>query len=181
MKQVMVLFFLLAFAQPVPAQNEIGPEGHKLLWIFLFFGAALILLMFFIRSPGKGNIGNKPFVRRRRISVELVKDRLYYPDELQLLITNTGNIAIDLDRPLLVFSSIWMKRKFRIRGTNHAAVYPLFLDQGQQHTLDIDLNRFYAHDKHLKRLPKVKVIVYGIEGKKLRSKSVFLRKTLFKF
>ena len=115
------------------------------------------------------------------MSIALVKDRLYYPDELMLTVTNEGNTAVDIDRPLLVLSSIWYKRKFKLKGTNNASFYPLYLDKGQSHSLKIDLNRFYSHDKTLKKLPKASVLVKEVEGKRLGTKSVFLRKTLFKF
>jgi hypothetical protein len=111
----------------------------------------------------------------------LGKDRVYYPDNLQLKIKNTGSSDIDLDRPLLVFDNFWIKRKFRLKGFDNYSFYPLYLERGKTHTLPIDLNRFYTHDKSLKKFPKTKVIVFDVKGRKLGSTSVFLRKTLFKY
>jgi len=181
MKRLLILFFLTILTQPLWAQNEIGPEGHKLLWLFLVLVAAIGALFYFVKLPAFSQIKGGPFIKRKKVSIALVKDRLYYPDELMLTVTNEGNTAVDIDRPLLVLSSIWYKRKFKLKGTNNASFYPLYLDKGQSHSLKIDLNRFYSHDKTLKKLPKASVLVKEVEGKRLGTKSVFLRKTLFKF
>lgn len=112
--------------------------------------------------------------------ITLDKDRLYYPDFLVMTVRNTGNTDIDLDRPLLVFSDFWMKRKFRINGTNKYTFYPLYLGVGETHDLRIDLNYFYRYDRKLKKYPKTKIVVFNVKGKRLAEKSVFLRKTLFR-
>lgn len=181
MKRLSILSFLVLLTQPLWAQNEIGPEGHKLLWFLLVLVAAIVALFYFVKLPVFSQKKGGPFIKRKKVSITLVKDRLYYPDELVLTVTNEGNTPVDIDLPLLVLSSIWLKRKFKLKGTNNASFYPLYLDKGQSHSLKIDLNRFYAHDKTLKKLPKASVLVKEVEGKRLGSISVFLRKTLFKF
>jgi hypothetical protein len=170
---------MLATGLPVWAQNEIEPDGKKLLWFAIIISFA-ILFYVFVLSPFKltRKTGN-PFSSKKKVNIELKKDRLYYPDKLELTVENTGKTAVDIEQPMLVFSSIWVKRKFRIKGTNNASFYPLYLDKGQNHTITIDLNRFYSHSKSLKRLPKARVIIFEAEGKRLGSKRVFLRKTLF--
>ena len=177
MKHALTTLFLLAFSKYVLAQNEIGPEGHKLVWVLIVAIALAIIFLFGIRRIA--GLIKKPLFKKRKVTVELTKDRLYYPDFLELTITNTGNTDVDIDTPLLVFSSIWLKRKFKLKGTQNIWFYPLYLMKGQSHTLNIDLNRFYGFDKTLKRLPKVKVIVSEAKGKKLGSRQVLLRKTLF--
>jgi hypothetical protein len=177
MKHALTTFFLLAFSERILAQNEIGPEGHKLVWI-LIVAVALAAIFLFGTFKISGFV-KKPLFKKKKVTVELMKDRLYYPDTLELTITNTGNTDVDIDTPLLVFSSIWLKRKFKLKGTQNNWFYPLYLMKGQSHTLNIDLNRFYGFDKTLKRLPKVKVIVSEAKGKKLGSRQVLLRKTLF--
>ena len=179
MKRLTFIFFMLATGAPVWAQNEIGPEGQKLLWVAIVLSLAVLFYLFAL-SPFKlkRKTGN-PFSSKNKINIELKKNKLYYPDELELTIENTGKTAVDIEQPMLVFSSIWVKRKFRIKGTNNASFYPLYLDKGQSHSLTIDLNRFYSHSKTLKRLPKARVIVFEVEGERLGSKRVFLRKTLF--
>ncbi len=130
-------------------------------------------------SNSSFSLFQKPFFRKKRIVVELKKDRLYYPDYLKLIITNSGNTDVDIDTPLLIFSSIWVRRKFKLKGTNYSFSYPLYLAKGQNHTLTIDLERFYRFDKTLRRLPRVRVVVPEVNGKKLGGSKVLLRKTLF--
>lgn len=162
------------------AQKEIGPEGHKLLWLIAllvpFVGVAVVSL-FKEAKKSRGGI----FVKKEKIELSLVKERLHYPDTVTLILHNTGNSDVDIDRPLLVFDNFWMKRKFRVKGMQNARIYPLYLAKGEMHSLKIDLNGFYQHDKTLKKYPKAKVIVYNVQGKRLGSRSVFLRNTLFKF
>jgi hypothetical protein len=179
MKQVLTLLFFLAFSVPVFAQNEVGPEGHKLIWFVLILAVTGIVAFFWANS-GKNKSGFKiPFFNKPKVHVELTKDRLYYPDYLELTVTNTGKTDVDINAPLLVFSGMWYSRKFKLKGTNNHQFYPLYLMQGQNHTLNIDLNRFYGFDKTLKRLPRVKVVVSEVNGRKLGSRKVLLRKTLF--
>ena len=172
---------LLTITGYVPSGNEVGPEGYKLIWFIIILLFVFVLAFAILSSDKKkGNIKDI-FRRRKKVAVNLKKDRLYYPDILELTITNTGSSDLDIDKPLLVFSSFWLKRKFVLKGTNNYYLYPLFLGQGQSHKLTIDLNRFYLHDKSLKRLPRAKVIVYEVKGKRLGSCQVLLRKTLFSF
>ena len=178
---MLILFSLFALTLPVRAQNEVGPEGHKLLWFAVVLSVAVLILLFFIGPFKMKRKINWPSFSKKKISIELRKDMLYYPDELTLTVKNEGEKPVDIEQPLLVFSSIWVKRKFRIKGTNNASFYPLYLDKEQSHTLTIDLNRFYSHSKTLKRLQKAKVVIFEVDGRKLGSKSVYLRKTLFKF
>jgi len=182
MRKGLVFSFFLLSSQLVFAQNEIGPEGSKLVWFLL----AIVLLsvgFIFTAKPFKKNPKEKkqPFFRRRKLNIELKKDALYYPDFLTLKIKNSGNTDIDVDQPLLVFDNFWLTRKFKIKGMENHSFYPLYLEKGKTHTLQIDLNRFYRHDKKLKKFPKTKIILRDVNGKKLGHKSVFLRKTLLKF
>jgi hypothetical protein len=170
---------MLATGLPVWAQNEIAPDGKKLLWFAIIISFAILFYLFALGPFKLTRKTGNPFSSKKKVNIELKKDRLYYPDELKLTIENTGEMAVDIEQPMLVFSSIWVKRKFRIKGTNNSSFYPLYLDKGQSHTLTIDLNRFYSHSKSLKRLPKVRIIVFEVEGKRLGSTRVFLRKTLF--
>ena len=106
---------------------------------------------------------------------------MYYPDYLKLTVKNSGNTDVDLDRPLMIFDNFWLKRRFRLNGMDNRLFYPLYLERGKIHTLDVDLYRFYRHDKRLKKFPKVKIVVSDVKGRRLASKAVYLRKTLFKF
>lgn len=184
MKKALVIVIFLLFSKFLFARNEVGPDGDKLIWLVLAVLALVLVLIFSLRKPKrKSTASNKrhPLFPIRRVRVGLNKDRLYYPDKLQLIVKNTGNTYIDLDRPLLVFDKFWLQRKFRLNGLGNRIFYPLYLEKGQEHTLEIDINRFYLHDKTLKRFPKTKIIIYDVRGKRLGSNSVYLRKTLFRF
>lgn len=173
------LLFIITFISTLKlsAQNEIGPEGHKIVWLLLILVAVIIVYVVFSKR-GKGK---QPLISRQRIKIELQKDRLYYPDNIKLSVKNTGNTDIDLDRPMLVFDNFWLKRKFRLKGMENRTFYPLYFVKGNTHTLNIDLNHFYLYDRKLKRYPKVKVTLFNVKGRLLGSNSVYLRKTLVKF
>lgn len=177
MKKYYLLFIILGSTLKLSAQNVVGPDGGKLLWLL---GILLLLVVLVLVLMKKGN-KKRPLFAREKVKIELGKDRLYYPDYLTLNVKNTGNTDIDLDRPLLVFDSFWLKRKFRLSGTNNRVFYPLYMTKGYNHTLNIDLNHFYSYDKKLRRYPKVKITILNVKGKHLGSSSIYLRKTLIKF
>lgn len=183
MKKILFLISILLFPLLLPAQNEIGPDGEKLL-IFILLVIVSLVVFFILGRKNKQQTANNNHIGsffQKKLKVKIVKDALYYPDILKLTVTNTRNSDVDLDNPLLVFDNFWLKRKFKIKGMGNRLLYPLYLEKGKSHTLEIDLNRFYFHDKSLKKYPKAKVIVSDTKGRTLGSKSVFLRKTLFKY
>ncbi|MCA1760336.1 MAG: hypothetical protein LC658_11260, partial [Bacteroidales bacterium] len=110
MKRLLVIIFLLSTGSPVWAQNEVGPEGQKLFWLAIIISFAVLFYLFALGPfKLKRKIGN-PFSSKKKVNIGLKKDRLYYPDELLLTIENTGKKAVDIEQPMLVFSSIWVKR-----------------------------------------------------------------------
>ncbi|MFW6289953.1 MAG: hypothetical protein ACOC0R_03205, partial [Mariniphaga sp.] len=111
--------------------------------------------------------------------VELRKDRLYYPRYLELTVSNSGKKAVDIANPVLLLSSIWITRRFKLKGTNRNWFYPLYLGTNQSHSLKIDLHRFYGFDRKLKGLPRARIVVKDVKGRHLGSRKVLLRKTLF--
>jgi hypothetical protein len=182
MKKGFLLSFLLLYSQLIFAQSEVGPEGHKLLWVGLFVLAVLAVYVIFGKPFKKiKEKEKKPLFAKRKLQVQLKKNTLYYPDNIELSVKNTGNVDVDLDQPLLVFDNFWIKRKFKLKGMENRTFYPLYLEKGKLHNLDIDLTRFYGHDKKLKKFPKATIYLSDVKGKKLGKKSTYLRKTLFKF
>lgn len=182
MKKVYLSVSLLLCSQLIWAQNEIGPEGHKLWWGLLFVVFLLAIFLFSGKKVGGKKASSSGFsFGNKRVKLTLEKSSLYYPDELKLTVKNTGNSAIDLEKPLLVFDNFWLKRKFKIKGQDNYSFYPLFLEKGKTHTLQISIDRFYQHDKRLRKYPKLKLVISDVNGKKLGSTSVFIRKTFFKF
>lgn len=181
MKKTSIFSFLLLSSQLLFAQNEIGPEGGKLMWMILVIAVLVLLFFIFRKKNGSKPKAKKPLFQQNKVILKLEKDRLYYPSILTLKVKNTGNSDIDLGQPLLVFDNFWLKRKFKLKGMENRTFYPLYLEKGKTHTLQIDLTRFYSHDKKLKKFPKAKVSVFNVKGKRLKSKSIYLRKTLVKF
>ena len=182
MKRAFAVLFFLIFSSNLFAQNEIGPDGDKLIWVLVIVLAIVIFIFLSgrIKRP-KDTLNAKSFFKVKRVKIELAKNKLYYPEYLTLTVKNSGNTDIDLDKPKLVFDNFWLKRNFRIKGMNNRTYYPLYLEKGKKHTLDIELTQFYHHDKRLKKYPKIRVIIYDVKDRKLGSKSIFVRKTLFKF
>lgn len=158
------------------AQNEVGPEGYKLLWIFfaLFF---LLLLLGIINRRNRKSASQG----RGKVQIALLKNTLYYPTTIEIEIKNIGSTDVDLAEPLLVFDNFWLKRKFQIRGTNKYSFYPLYLEQGKEHRLRVELKQFYAYDKRLRNYPKITVRVCDVNGRTLGIRSLFVRKTLIPF
>ena len=181
MKKAWIFSFFLLNSQLIFAQNEIGPEGGKLIWVILAILFVLVSFFIFRKKEPKIQKVKKPLFQRNRVSIEIEKDSLYYPNSLKLTVKNSGNYDIDMDKPLLILDNFWLKRKFKLKGVENRTFYPLYLEKGKKHTLQIDLTRFYSHDKTLKKFPKAKISIFDVKGRKLGSKSVFLRKTLFKF
>ncbi len=177
MKKYFLLFLILSSTLKLFAQNEVRPDGDKLVWVLLIFSAVIVLFIVFRKKGNK----NQPLIVRQRIKIELEKNRLYFPDYLTLKVKNIGNTEIDLDRPLLIFDNFWLKRKFRLKGIENRTFYPLYMIKGYTHTLNIDINHFYSYDKKLRNYPKAKIVIYNVKGKRLGSNSVYLRKTLIKF
>ncbi len=163
------------------ASNEVGPEGAKLIWFLLIPVFVVLFFMLFKKKGTNPKTVSKPLFQRKRVKIELKKNKNYYPDNLSLTVKNSGNSDIDLDKPLLIFDNFWLNRKFKLKGVGNYSFYPLYLEKGKTHTLKIDLDRFYEHDKKLKKFPKAKVKLFDVNGKHLGSKSVYLRKTLVKF
>ncbi len=182
MKRVWTLLFFTGFYSELFAQNEVGPDGDKLIWILLIALIVLVLIFAFGKIKGRsGTLNFRSFFLVRRVRIELGKDRLYYPDYLRLKVKNTGNSDIDMDKPLLIFDNFWLKRKFKINGMNNHVFYPLYLEKKKTHSLEIDLNQFYRHDKRLKRFSKIRIVLNDVKKRRLGSKSIFIRKTLVRF
>ncbi|KAF0237538.1 MAG: hypothetical protein FD181_1776 [Prolixibacteraceae bacterium] len=177
-KKYFLLFILLVSTLKIFAQNEIGPDGDKLIWFFAILLLGIVIFFIFRILTGQKR---KPLYVREKVKVSLQKDRLYYPDNVKMELQNIGNTDIDIDRPLLVFDNFWLKRKFRLKGTDGRTFYPLYLDKNKVHHLNIDLSPFYSYDKKLIRYPKLKVLIFNVKGKRLGKSVIYLRKTLIRF
>lgn len=177
------LFPLLFFVFPFQAfsQNEVQPEGNKLIWIIVVLMALpvvyyLLFHKFFqkkLRIPGFNSLW------KRSLKVELIKDRQYRPNVLTLKVLNRSRKDVDLDMPTLYFRKLWTKRKFKLKGVDRYEIYPLYLEAGKSHELRIDLSVFFNYDRKLKRYLWAKVRVTDTRGKRYSSRYVILRRSLF--
>jgi len=180
MSLLLLTGFILS-AQPAAAVEVKGPDGFALLiGIAVIVAIPALFLLYRLLRPASKPRGGRILWKRKKLVIELSKDRLYYPDLIKMTVTNRGNVDIDLEQPLLMFRNMWGKRKFRIKGTNRFSFYPLLLEPGKTHEVTIDLNHFYKHDKRLRKYPRITVVVSEVNGKNFRPQSIMLRKTLFR-
>ncbi len=179
----LLLWQTVAFLLQAPgsAVNVKGPDGMALIGILILVILPVVLYFFlnWFRNRGKKKSSSANFLGRKPLHLTLEKNKLYYPDTLKLTVSNRSRHDIDLDRPLLSFSHLWLKRKFRLKGTQNYHFYPLLLEAGKTHELTIDLHHFYRHDPHLKRFPRITVSVNAVNSKRSVSQSLMIRKTLF--
>jgi hypothetical protein len=181
MRQIFLLMFLLYPAVPAFSVNVKGPDGYALLG-FLLVVVLPVSLYFFVRwlQNRKASTRNhRPLFARKILEISLGKNQKYFPDYLILKVKNKGKADIDIDRPLLEFHKLIFRRKFRLKGSNNYLFYPLILESGKTHDLNIDLKPFYSHDPRLKSYPVIRVTVMEMNGKYSVSRSVKVRKTLF--
>ena len=178
---LLLLTVIILAAQPAAAVEVKGPDGYALLiGIAVIVAIPVVLLLYRLLRPASKPRTGRKFWKRKKLVIELSKDRLYYPDLIKMTVTNKGNVDIDLEQPLLMFRNMWGKRKFRIKGTNRYSFYPLLLEPGKSHEVTIDLNHFYRHDRRLKKYPRITVVVSEVNGKRFSPQSIMLRKTLFR-
>ena len=175
-------FFLILWIIPVIAfsQNEVNPDGYKLLIILLaLLVIPLIFSVFWRIFKKKGNQKVNQKFHWKKLKLFLDKDRKYRPGNLYLKIENVSSRDIDIEAPVLFFRKLWRMRKFKLKGINRQKIYPLYLEKGKTHELQIDLSIFYQHDKKLKRFYWAKIKLRDTKGKRYSSKYITLRKSLF--
>jgi hypothetical protein len=170
MIQIFIPAFLVTFPQMIMVSNVQLIDWNVLPGILIIALIPVFIYFFVIWIRKKS---------KKKLVVNLEKNRFYFPDYLTMTIINNGNKATDVDYPLLVFSNLLIKRKLKLKGTNGYRFYPLYLEPGKSHELKIDLNHFYRYDRSLKRYPKATIFISDVKKKSRASKSVQLRKTLF--
>ncbi len=174
--------FLVFTPSSVLAQTSPGIVGYKIFWfgilIVLFVGVK-ILWSFIRERKGYKPRRLKTWFIRKKLNIELTKDRLMRPKVLTLFIKNTGKRFVDLEAPVLVFRKLWSIRKFRINRLNKLEIYPLYLEAGKTHTVTIELSRFFEYDKKLKRFYWGRIVLEDVDGRRFKSKRVTLRKSLY--
>jgi hypothetical protein len=142
-------------------------------WVALVIVAALpMILYFFVRWLHSGS--------KKKMKIILDKDRLYLPRTIFLTVKNEGKEPIDINNPVVVFSHYFIRRRLKLKGSEGRNYYPLLLDSGMVHELSIDMNSFFQYDSSLKKYSRLTVLITDLHGKVLCSKSITVRKSLFR-
>lgn len=162
--------------------NETDPEKVQLLRIIAFL--VIFLGIFIIRDAWKffqdqGPLGRHfRFLSKVKLEVTLEKDRLFRPQVLTLTISNIGKYEADLNAPVIEFRKIWSKRRFKLNGIKGHQVYPMYLNPGLTHELEIETATFHQYDRTIKKFYWARVYVSDIKGYSWKSNKVKLRKSL---
>ena len=162
--------------------NETDPEKLQLLRIIAILVIILGLFMargiwkFFQKKENRSRIFW--FLNKVKLEVTLEKDRLFRPQVLTMTISNIGKQEADLNAPVIEFRKIWTKRKFKLNGIKGQQVYPLFLNPGLTHELQIETATFHQYDRTIKSFYWARIYVSDVEGHQWKSNKVKLRKSL---
>jgi hypothetical protein len=158
-----------------------GIEKETLVWIILVmtlpFLAALSIFIYRITKNIKP-IKISRFFKKVKLEIKLEKDKPLRPQLLTMTIRNSGKNEADIDAPVLEFRKIWTNRKFKLNGINGNAIYPMLIDAGKAHQLRIETSTFHQYDRSIKSFYWARVIVTDVDGRKWKSNSVKLRKSL---
>lgn len=176
------LFLLIKLSlPPFIMQLAEGVEKETLVWIILVmtlpFLAALSIFIYRITKNIKP-IKISRFFKKVKLEIKLEKDKPLRPQLLTMTIRNTGKNEADIDAPVLEFRKIWTNRKFKLNGINGNAIYPMLIDAGKAHQLRIETSTFHQYDRSIKSFYWARVIVTDVDGRKWKSNSVKLRKSL---
>jgi hypothetical protein len=178
--QCKIQFFVLNLLL-VKGVEIAGPEAWKVLWIL---GIAIFALFLFFIPRRKSKIKSKtkePFILFRRIDISFKKNKKYNPDVLTLTIKNLGNTDHDISNPVLTFYGFWTYRKFKLMGADGYEYYPLVLEKGKSHTLNINLTKFFIFNEKLKRFPKANIRIYELNGRLIGKRKLFLQPSIYPF
>lgn len=173
----------LFFCSPLLSLSQFasGVEKETLIWIIIVL-IILLLAVFgfeiqrFLRK--KKSKGFFSFFRNVKLDVVLEKDRLFRPQVLTMTIRNIGKNKADIDAPVLEFRKIWTKRKFKLNGISGNQIYPMYIGAGKTHQLSIETSTFHQYDREIKSYYWARIYVSDVEGRKWKSNSVKLRKSL---
>lgn len=158
-----------------------GVEKETLIWINLI----LIILLLAALAPRipKLLIALQSFhfsrlFRKVKLEIKLEKDRPLRPQVLTLTIRNAGKNTADIDAPVLEYRKIWSRRKFKLNGISGNQIYPMYIDPGKTHQLRIETSTFHHYDRTIKTYYRARVFLTDIDGRKWKSNTVILRKSL---
>lgn len=158
-----------------------GVDKETLAWIVLLQAILLILLLGIVIQ--KYFRGKRPtfffrLLRKVKLDVLLEKDRVFRPQVLTMTIRNIGKYEADIDAPVLEYRKIWSTRRFKLNGYNGKQIYPMYIGPEKSHQLSIETSTFHMYDREVKKYYWARILVTDVEGRKWKSNSVKLRKSL---
>ena len=152
----------------------VGPEGEKLVWIFLvllFVG----LFAFVLRKKRFINLGTF----NSSVTLQIEKNKIYHPTTILYEIENKGKKPIVIQNPVVRFKHFKNEKAFKIKAVNTATIYPLYLEPGKIHELAVALQPFYNFDSDLMKYSRLRIeFNYNQQFKK--SAYLLLKPTLFR-
>lgn len=155
--------------------ETIGPEGGKLIWVFLTLGLILFIVLWSRTKKWKTRFSNF----RANLSVTVQKNKIYHPTVIHLKVKNRSGKDIVINHPVIRFKKWRQTKAFKIKSVNTSAIYPLYLEANKTHELPVALQPFFDYDHKLKRYARLR-IEFGYDGVKLKkTRYMLLKPTLF--
>lgn len=153
----------------------VGPEGHKLKWVLIVIVSLGVLYFLIRKKPSLRSIINPSDLR-----FEVKKNKIYHPSTLYFEIENRGNTATDIQHPVIRFKKGRNTKAYKIKAVNASKIYPLYLEKGKKHQLNITLQPFYDFNPNLKKYKQVRVECTFNNSKLKKSRYMILFPTFFK-
>jgi hypothetical protein len=154
--------------------ETVGPEGHKLIWVFLILVAIAFAAWVVLRKKGHS------WLSFNTLKVEIQKNKIYHPETVTLSVKNKRTKAVVIDSVNLTFRGFNKKRSFKITQVAGKKIYPLFLEAGNNHTIVIALASFYSKFPKLKKMARLRIEVNTKQGKTHKTRYLLLKPTLFR-
>ncbi|WP_372773745.1 hypothetical protein [Mangrovibacterium sp.] len=173
------IFWLIFFAPALCfGQNEVKSNAPE---FFLFLAVILIVPLLFFAGTyfrKKKNGRSRTWFSKGNLEIRLTGNKRYRPDTLTLTVRNNQSNAVDLEAPILIIRKLWSIRRFKLKGINRAEIYPLFLDSGKTHELQLKLDVFHKHDPTLRSYYWAMIRIKNTTGRVYTTNYITLRKSL---
>lgn len=156
--------------------QTVGPEGNKLIWVFLIVIITGLLVLFIKNKKELLHFS----VLKKTLLVKIDKNRLYHPSLILLKIKNRSNKAILVNHPIIRFKKRGKTKAFKIKTVNSSSIYPLYLEANKTHELPVALQAFYDYNSELKKYSSLR-IEFTYDNKTLKkTRYLLLIPTLFR-
>ncbi|HPR30896.1 MAG TPA: hypothetical protein PLK12_02320 [Prolixibacteraceae bacterium] len=153
--------------------ETVGPEGYKLFWVFL------VLLVLAVSALLLMNRKIRETLFPARVGASAEKNKENQPETITLTVNNREKKAVVIESLTFVFVQFRKRRSFTIKQVAGRSIYPAFLEAGKKHNVVISLSPFYERIPELKKMKRLYLEVNMENRKRLRTRPVFLRSTLF--